>query len=128
MSTPMKGSCRVWVSSILIGWRVNQTVGGHFRRHDRRHRRRDGAVPDGIWRLESAKFPTRRAQQGRPVRSLYQLCCRRCPPDWSCYATDHRGPPGVDQNEVVTDSELKTSIRVSGAKIPFKIIDLRVTH
>ena len=41
-----------------------------------------------------------------------------------------RRPPDplVDQNNTVTDSELKTSIRVSGAKIPFKIIDLRVTH
>jgi hypothetical protein len=34
----------------------------------------------------------------------------------------------VDHNEVVTDPELKTSIRVSGAKIPFKIIGLRVAH
>src|SRR5471032_715515 len=60
--------------------RVNQTVGGHFRRLDRRHRRRDGALPDGIRRLESAKFPTKRAQRARPARSLYQLRWRRCQP------------------------------------------------
>jgi hypothetical protein len=34
----------------------------------------------------------------------------------------------VDHNEVVTDSELKTSIRVSGAKRSFKIMDLRVAQ
>jgi hypothetical protein len=34
----------------------------------------------------------------------------------------------VDQNKTVTDSELKTSIRVGGAKRPFKIMDLRVAH
>jgi hypothetical protein len=36
----------------------DQTVGGHFRRLDRRHRRLDGAIPDGIRRLESAKVLT----------------------------------------------------------------------
>ena len=39
-----------------------------------------------------------------------------------------RGPSAVDRNEVVTDSELKTSIRVGGAKRPFKIKNLRVAH
>jgi len=34
----------------------------------------------------------------------------------------------VDQNNTVTDSELKTSIRVSGARRPVKIMDLRVAH
>lgn len=34
----------------------------------------------------------------------------------------------VDRNEVATDSELKTSIRVSGAQRSFKIMDLRVAH
>jgi hypothetical protein len=34
----------------------------------------------------------------------------------------------VDHNEVVTDSELKTSIRVGGAKRPFRIMYLRVAH
>ena len=38
------------------------------------------------------------------------------------------GAEAVDHNKVVTDSEIKTSIRVSGAKIPFKIMDLRVAH
>src|ERR1700676_2581929 len=65
-------------TSILM--RVNQTVGGHFRRLDRRHRRRDGAVPDGIRRLESAKFLTKRAQRARPARWPYQLRWRRCQP------------------------------------------------
>jgi hypothetical protein len=37
-------------------------------------------------------------------------------------------PRPVDTNKVVTDSELKTSIRVSGAKIPFNIIGLRAAH
>jgi hypothetical protein len=60
--------------------RVNQTVGGHFRRPDRRHRRRDGAVLDEIRRLESAKFRTKRAQRARPSRWPYQLCWRRCQP------------------------------------------------
>src|SRR5471030_892571 len=58
--------------------RVNQTVGGYFRRLDRRHRRRDDALPDGIRRLESAKFLTKRAQRVRPARWPYQLCWRRC--------------------------------------------------
>src|SRR5476651_2049253 len=63
-----------------VSKRVNQTVGGYFRRLDRRHRRRDGAVPDGIRRLESAKFLTKRAQRARPARWPYQLRWRRCQP------------------------------------------------
>ena len=33
--------------------------------------RRDGAVPDGIWGLESAKFLTKRARRARSARSMF---------------------------------------------------------
>src|SRR5882757_6015911 len=67
------GFGRSHIASAISRLRVNQTVGGHFRRLDRRHRRRDGALPDGMRRLESAKFLTKRAQRARPARWPYQL-------------------------------------------------------
>ncbi|WP_407642556.1 hypothetical protein [Caballeronia arvi] len=60
--------------------RVNQTVEDRFRQLDRRHRRHDCGLPDGIRRLESAKFLAKRAQRGRPARLQYQLRWRRCQP------------------------------------------------
>jgi hypothetical protein len=53
-------------------------MGGHFRRLERSHRRRDGALPDGKRRLESAKFLMKRAKRTRPARVPYQLPWRRC--------------------------------------------------
>jgi len=71
------------------GWRVNQTVGGHFRRLDRHHRRRDGGTrwdtALGICEVSNEKSPA-----SPPGTLAVSATLATLPTDRSCYATDQK--------------------------------------